>query len=567
MNRLKLSAAALLLAFGIPALAAVPQVSPEMKANAETMWQDAVFQKMYDELKSEEGQKWRFNTLMELVRIASPSRLELRRQQEITKRLVNEWGFAPEDIMTTPEGIIKGAGLQIVDGKPVYNVCVRIPGTYPQRPGAESYKGQFPKVLFEGHIDTVNPAELPPETNPYVPVKIQKVKEPLVATPAELEAIKDELHFDKNGRVIEDENWKKAYRRFNDLDEAVKADAYRIYVTGFGDAMINTVSVLTAAKMMKKYGIKPVYDVWFCGTAGEAGKGNLCGMKQLYGYNQDTGKGNNALNFVANVAADSLSPGSSIVNYLGSYRFEITYSERDGFKPGDKPRPSALSAVSRAIAAISDIHSPYDLDKKAERTTYTVGVVNCTKPAEGARSPDCTLMVDMRSPTQGPLTAIRSQIEPQFRKAMEAENAAYGLKAGDKDAVTMKLVWFGDRPAYQRTDYNVPLLQAYWQTGRTIGIDNQNKELTERAASLNDNVPAAVGVPTINFNMGTAAKTGGGHTWYEYGIPGNGQDEAKRIMRFLMTGLLVSGCELSDGRVIEPSVPPVGERTTEDMYK
>ena len=46
-----------------------------------------------------------------------------------------------------------------------------------------------------------------------------------------------------------------------------------------------------------------------------------------------------------------------------------------------------------------------------------------------------------------------------------------------------------------------------------------------------------------------------------------GQDEAKRIMRFLMTGLLVSGCELSDGRVIEPSVPPVGERTTEDMYK
>lgn len=118
MNRLKLSAAALLLAFGIPALAAVPQVSPEMKANAETMWQDAVFQKMYDELKSEEGQKWRFNTLMELVRIASPSRLELRRQQEITKRLVNEWGFSPEDIMTTPEGIIRARAFRSSTGSP-----------------------------------------------------------------------------------------------------------------------------------------------------------------------------------------------------------------------------------------------------------------------------------------------------------------------------------------------------------------------------------------------------------------------------------------------------------------
>ena len=61
-----------------------------------------------------------------------------------------------------------------------------------------------------------------------------------------------------------------------------------------------------------------MYDIWVCGTTGEEGKGNLCGMKQLYGYSQEAGKGNNALNFVASFSADTTRPKSGIVNYLGS---------------------------------------------------------------------------------------------------------------------------------------------------------------------------------------------------------------------------------------------------------
>ena len=63
-------------------------------------------------------------------------------------------------------------------------------------------------------------------------------------------------------------------------------------------------------------------------------------------------------------------------------------------------------------------------------------------------------MVDMRSPTPGPLTDIRRKIEPQFEKALTAENTKYSLKNTDKNAVKMELVWFGDRPAYKRTDYD-----------------------------------------------------------------------------------------------------------------
>ena len=546
------------------ASAAVPVVTDTIAKNAELMNADPAMQALLKEATSEEAQKWRFNTLLELARIASPSRFEMRRQAEITRRLVEEWGFAPEDIMTRADGFLKGAGVQTVDGKPVYNVCVRIPGTYGARPDAVSYKGQLPKVVLEGHIDTVNPGVLPPAETPYEAVKLQKVSDPIVKTREELKALALEVRFDKNGKVIEDEVWKKAYHRFNDLEEAKKKGGYRIYVPGFEDAMINTVAVMQTAKLMKKHNIRPVYDIWVCGTTGEEGKGNLCGMKQLYGYSQEAGKGNNALNIVANFGADSTMPGDAIVNYIGSYRFEIKYTEPAGWKAGEA-RPSAAMAMSRAIASISDLKTAWDLDKKAEKTTYTVGVASCDDPAK-SRSTNCTLMVDMRSPTQAPLSAIRAQIEPEFKKAMDAENAKYGLKTGDKNAVSMELVWFGDRPAYQRPHYNDIAMQAYWQASKTADIDVV-KAVPEEAASLNDNVPAAVGVPTVNVNLGTVAGGGGGHTWYEWGVPGNGVDEGKRLYRFLMMGLLASGYNMTDGKVLEPGVGPMGNRTTEEMFK
>lgn len=546
------------------ASAAVPVVSDTVKQNAALINADPAMQALLKEAASPEAQKWRFNTLLELARIASPSRYEMRRQAEITRRLVEEWGFAPEDVMTCADGTLKGAGVQLVDGKPVYNVCVRIPGTYGSQPGAVNYKGQFPKVLLEGHIDTVNPAVLPPADAPYEPVKLQKASEPVVPTRDALKALVDEVHFDKNGKVIEDEVYKKAYHRYASLEDAQKKGGYRIYVPGYGDAMINTVAVMQTALLMKKHNIRPVYDIWVCGTAGEEGQGNLAGMKQLYGYSQEVGKGNNVLNFVANFGADSTWPGDATVNYLGSYRFEIRYNEPAGFKLGDK-RPSATMAMTRAISEIAKIKTAWDQDKKAERTTYTVGTTRCDEPADG-RSTRCTLMVDMRSPTQGPLSAIRAQIEPQFKKALEAENARYGLKAGDKNAVTMDLVWFGDRPAYQRPHYNDIAMQALWQASETAGIDVV-KELPIAAASLNDNVPAALGVPTVNVNLGTPAAGGGGHAWYEWGIPGNGVDEGKRLYRFLMMGLLASGYNTVDGKVVQPGAEPMGPRTTEEIFK
>ena len=107
--------------------------------------------------------------------------------------------------------------------------------------------------------------------------------------------------------------------------------------------------------------------------------------------------------------------------------------------------------------------------------------------------------------------------------------------------------------------------QAYSQSPKVVGID-ERKELDTRAVSLNDNVPAAVGVPTVNINVGTNAGGGGGHAWYEWGIPGNGVDEGKRVYRMILMGLMASGYNTSAGKKVAPLMGPIGPRTTEDMY-
>jgi acetylornithine deacetylase/succinyl-diaminopimelate desuccinylase-like protein len=223
--------------------------------------------------------------------------------------------------MTRADGVIPASDTNIVDGLPVYNACVVIKGSYAGSAGAQHYQGQFPKVLVEGHIDVVNPEELPKSGDPSIRIKLQPYAQPVVATPEELAAIPTELSFDARGRVVEDDKYATASKVFANAQEAEAGGGVRIYVPGYGDMMPSTSNAFVLAAAMKKHNIRPVYDIWICGTAGEEGKGNLAGMKQLYGFDQQAGSGSNPLNFVANFGLE----GGGIVNFVGSYRFEMKF--------------------------------------------------------------------------------------------------------------------------------------------------------------------------------------------------------------------------------------------------
>lgn len=501
--------------------------------------------------------KARWNQFLELVRIPSPSRQEHLKAAEIHRRLVNEWGFSPSEVMTRADGIIAGTDTNTVDNLPVYNACVVIKGSYAGSAGAQHYKGQFPKVLVEGHIDVVNPEDLSimPPNDPFLHIKLQPFSQPVVATPQELAAIPDELSFDAKGRVIENDKYALASKIFANEKEAAAGGGVRIYVPGYGDMMPSTSNAFVLAAAMKKHKIRPVYDIWICGTAGEEGKGNLAGMKQLYGFDQKAGTGSNPLNFVANFGLE----GGGVVNFLGSYRFEMKFKAPSPRADG----PSAPAAMAAAIAMIADVKTPSELRPGAPRTTYTVGRASCEPPpAPNQAVPSCSLEVDMRSPRKDTLDEIRKTIEPMFQAGVTAENVRHGRKDGSNEAISLELVWYGLRPAFVADNIDNVAVHAGLQSGIQLGAVN-SPVVGTGSGSLNDNVPANTGIPTYQFTLASSAAGAGGHAFWEWGTRGTPANEVARMHRVLTAALIVSGFHAADGTVVPPAVGPIGVRTRE----
>lgn len=501
--------------------------------------------------------KARWNQFLELVRIPSPSRQENLKAAEIHRRLVNEWGFSPAEVMTRADGVIPASDTNIVDNLPVYNACVVIKGSYSTSANAQNYKGQFPKVLVEGHIDVVNPEDLNqlPANDRFNHIKLQPYAKPVVATPEELAAIPDELSFDAKGRVIENDKYATASKVFANAKEAEVGGGVRIYVPGYGDMMPSTSNAFVLAAAMKKHKIRPVYDIWICGTAGEEGKGNLAGMKQLYGFDQKAGTGSNPLNIVANFGLE----GGGVVNFLGSYRFEMKFKA-----PSPRPDgPSAPEAMAAAIAMIADVKTPSELRPGAPRTTYTVGRASCEPPpAANMAVPSCSLEVDMRSPRKETLDEIRKTIEPMFQAGVTAENARHGRKDGGDEAISLELMWYGLRPAYNAESVDNVAIHAGLQSGIQLGV-LKAPMVSDGSGSLNDNVPANTGIPTYQFSLASSAAGAGGHAFWEWGTRGDPAGEVARMHRVLTAALIVSGFHAADGTVVPPAVGPIGIRTRE----
>jgi acetylornithine deacetylase/succinyl-diaminopimelate desuccinylase-like protein len=532
--------------------AAIP---PSVVAAAEKIANDPQVLALIKDQSTDAAAKARWNQFLELVRIPSPPRHENLKAAEIHRRLVSEWGFSPAEVMTRADGIIAGTDTNIVDGLPVYNACVVIKGSYATGANAQNYKGQFPKVLVEGHIDVVNPEELPKSGDPSIRIKLQPYAQPVVATPEELAAIPDELSFDARGRVVENDKYATASKVFANAKEAEAGGGVRIYVPGYGDMMSSTSNAFVLAAAMKKHHIKPVYDIWICGTAGEEGKGNLAGVKQLYGFDQKAGTGSNPLNIVANFGLE----GGGTVNFVGSYRFEMKFKA-----PSPRPDgPSAPAAMAAAIARIADVKTPTDQRADAPRTTYTVGRASCEPPpAPGMSVPSCSLEVDMRSTRTEPLDAMRRTIEPMFQAGASAENARHGRKDGNDEGITLELMWFGLRPAFVAESVDNAAVHAGLQSGIELGAV-KSPMVGTGSGSLNDNVPAHTGVPTYQFSLASSAAGAGGHAFWEWGTRGAPATEVSRMHRVLSAALIVAGVHAADGTIVQQSVGPMGKRTRE----
>ena len=265
-------------------------------------------------------------------------------------------------------------------------------------------------------------------------------------------------------------------------DVKVKRDSVPTYGTklsapGIGDDCRGLATVLAVARAWKSANVRTVGMVYFVGTVGEEGPGNLRGVRALF-----NGELKGKINYFISVDGTGFGATSGAV---GSNRYRVSYKGPGGHSYGAFGMPNPIHAMGRAIAKISEFTVP-----ETPKTTFSVSVVNGgtsvnSIPALGAFD------VDMRSETAASLAAVDAKFQIAIREALREELARW---PNSKVPLTMTLDTIGLRPAGTQPD-SARIVRIAVEAGKVLGFP-----VTPNANSTDSNVPIALGIPAITLS-------------------------------------------------------------------
>jgi acetylornithine deacetylase/succinyl-diaminopimelate desuccinylase-like protein len=260
-------------------------------------------------------------------------------------------------------------------------------------------------------------------------------------------------------------------------DLTIKEKDGKLYAPGIGDDTRALAELLSMVRALNATNIKTVGDIWFVGTVGEEGLGDLRGARALFRDHKDID---------GFISIDGARPERITYIAVGSHRYRVTFSGPGGHSFSAFGRPSAIHAMGRAIAKIGDLKTPQE-----PKTTFTVGTIS-GGTSVNAIAGDAVMELDMRSVGMQALLDIESAALKAIREAAAEENARWG---SDKISVDIKLV--GDRPAGSQPP-GAPIIQAAMLAVRAIGL----KPVLEEAASTDSNVAISIGIPAMTIGRG-----------------------------------------------------------------
>lgn len=291
----------------------------------------------------------------------------------------------------------------------------------------------------------------------------------------------------------------------------------RYYGRGLSDDTRGLVAILSVLRAMEAAGIRTVGDIMFVGDVGEEGLGDLRGVKALFRERTDID------GFIGVDGVGNARSGDGIVaNATGSHRWEVTFSGPGGHSFGAFGAPSAIQAMGRAIAHISDVRPPAD-----PKTTFTVGVVSGGTSVNTIAA-DAQMLVDIRSNGAASLLATEKLVMAAIDQGVAEENARWGSTA---IRATPKLV--GDRPAGAALP-DAPVVKAAVAARKALGL----APATIGTSSTDSNVPIGLGIPAATLNGG--GHGGNAHAPDEWYQPVNAWQGPQAI---LLTALALAGVD------------------------
>jgi len=232
----------------------------------------------------------------------------------------------------------------------------------------------------------------------------------------------------------------------------------------------------------------------FTGNVGEEGRGDLRGIKAIFRDHPDID---------GFISVDGVNLRRITTGGTGSRRFEFRFSGPGGHSFGAFGLPSAIHAMGRAIAKISELRTPLE-----PKTTFTVGTVDGGTSVNSIAA-DAVFAIDMRSNDREELALLESQAKNAALAAVTEENARW-----NNPAISVEFVLIGDRPVGS-TPVSSPIVQVAALAFDVIGIELQELGIS----STDSNVPMSLGIPAITIAGG--GEGGGAHSPGEWFAPTN----------------------------------------------
>ncbi len=258
-------------------------------------------------------------------------------------------------------------------------------------------------------------------------------------------------------------------------DVTVKKDGIRYSAPGIGDNCSGLRCILQILRSLEEAKIQTQGDIWFVGTVGEEGNGDIRGSKHLVKNNKIDGF----------IAVDSTDVGRVLYGATGSHRWRVAIDGLGGHSYAEYGKtPSAIHAMGRALAKCADIRPATD-----PKTTWTVGTIKGGTTVNTI-SAHCEVEIDMRSIDNASLLNLEAEILSKFDEAVTEENASWDIVDPERNLKVTKTA-IGDRPAGTRP-HDCPVLQVARSAQKVLGIEctNYARSSTDANAPMSANIPS-----------------------------------------------------------------------------
>ena len=275
-------------------------------------------------------------------------------------------------------------------------------------------------------------------------------------------------------------------------DVTVTRDGNILKGPGIGDDCRGLTLQLSVIRALSAAEIETRGKIYFVGTVGEEGLGDLRGVRNLFNHELKD-------KFNHFISIDGRGLGATI-GAVGSYRYRVTFNGPGGHSHGAFGLVNPIHALGRAIEKISR----FDVSKDP-KVTFNVGRIGGGTSINSIAF-SAWMEVDMRSVAPDHLARLDAMFQKAMQDALEEENSFWrnfnDASAEDIPKLTVDVQSVGIRPAGQQ-DPNSSMLKAIRAADSAMGITSDFG-----SSSTDSNIAISIGMPAATLRGGGAGAHG-----------------------------------------------------------